>query len=169
MTLALINTKNKQLIQLVPEAAQFKLPNGNTVSPAYDGWESNGYALKTIAAADTSPLPRGKVEVSQNVELVNDIPTYIRVVGDAPPPPDWDALDTEALNNALVEPGSVVRALALLMLDELNAHAEKITAILNAADTATSLDTFKTAMLAITDAPQRTQSQLVAALKARMR
>lgn len=167
MSLALI--KDDKFLYLVGEGGSFKLPNGDVVSPAYDGWESNGYALKTIAAADTSPLPSGKVEVSQNVELVNDIPTYIRVVGDAPPPPDWDALDTEALNNALVEPGSVVRALALLMLDEINAHAEKITAILNAADTATSLDTFKTAMLAITDAPQHTRLKLVAALKAKIR
>lgn len=167
--LALTNTKNKQVIDTIPEGARFKLPNGDIVSPAYDGWVSGDHILKVIAPADTTPLPVGKVEVSQNVELVNDIPTYVRVVGDAPPPPDWDALDTEALNNALVEPGSVVRALALLMLDELNTHSAKITAILNAADTATSLATFKTAMLAITDAPQRTRLQLVAALKAKIR
>lgn len=90
----------------------------------------------------------------------------------SPPPPvviDWNAVDTEMLNNVLVENGSVVRALALLVLDELNAHAAKITAILDAADTATSLATFKTSMAAITDQPQRTRVQLVAALKARIR
>ena len=89
----------------------------------------------------------------------------------APPPVviDWDAVDTETLNSILVEDGSVVRALALLVLDELNSHAEKITAILDAADTATSLATFKTSMLAIADQPQRTRPQLVQALKARIR
>jgi len=89
----------------------------------------------------------------------------------APPPVviDWDKVDTKNLNTVLTEEGSVVRALALLMLDEFNSHAEKITAILNAADSASSLATFKTAMAAIVDQPQRTQAQLVAALKARIR
>ena len=82
---------------------------------------------------------------------------------------DWDAVDTDALNSLLVADGSVVRALALLVLDELNDHAAKITAILNAADKATNIATFKTAILAITDQPQRTRPQLVAALKARIR
>ena len=165
--LALI--KDGAVLYSVNEGGRFQLPNGDVVSPAYGGWVSGGHSLKAIAPADTTPLPVGKVEISQNVELVNDTPTYVRVAGDAPPPPDWDALDTEALNNALVEPGSVVRALALLMLDEINAHAAKITAILDAADTATSLATFKTSMAAITDQPQRTRDQLVAALKARIR
>ena len=90
----------------------------------------------------------------------------------SPPTPvviNWDVVDTNSLNNALAESGSVVRALALLILDELNAHAAKITSILNAADTATSLATFKTEMAAITGQPQRTKAQLMAALKARMR
>jgi ActR/RegA family two-component response regulator len=89
----------------------------------------------------------------------------------APPPIviDLDAVDTETINSILVEDGSVVRALALLVLDELNSHAAKITAILDAADTATSLATFKTSMMAIADQPQRTRPQLVAALKARIR
>lgn len=82
---------------------------------------------------------------------------------------DWGTVDTQKLNSLLVEEGSVVRALALLILDEFNAHAGKITAILNAADTATSLATFKTEMAAITKQPQRTQAQLVAALKAKIR
>lgn len=44
-----------------------------------------------------------------------------------------------------------------------------VTATPPKADKATSLATFKTAMLAITDAPQRTRDQLIAALKARIR
>tara|TARA_R110002072_G_scaffold273239_5_gene433978 strand:+ start:12743 stop:13183 length:441 start_codon:yes stop_codon:yes gene_type:complete len=54
----------------------------------------------------------------------------------------------------------IVRALALTLLDELNNHAAKINAILDAADNATSLATFKADMVAITDYPQRTISQL---------
>lgn len=112
----------------------------------------------------------GAVEVPEDISIGDN---YANGVFTKEPDPviviDWDAKNTEKLNGILVEEGSVVRALALLVLDELNAHAATITAILNAADTATSLATFKTEMAAITDQPQRTQSQLVAALKARMR
>lgn len=85
------------------------------------------------------------------------------------PPIDHGAIDAGKLNAALTENGSIVRALALLVLDELNTHSAKITAILDAADNATNLATFKAAMLAITDQPQRTKQQLIGALKARMR
>lgn len=36
------------------------------------------------------------------------------------PPPDFSALDTAALNAMLVEPGSVVRAIATVMFQEIN-------------------------------------------------
>lgn len=89
----------------------------------------------------------------------------------APPPVviDWDAMDTATLNAVLIENGSVVRALALLLLDELNEHSAKITAILNAIDGAGTLAALKTSIAAITDQPQRTKPQLIAALKARIR
>lgn len=92
-------------------------------------------------------------------------------VFESPPPGviNWDVADIETINRVLADNGSVVRALALLVMDELNDHAAKITAILDAADTASSLATFKTSMLAIVDQPQRTRPQLVAALKARIR
>lgn len=35
-------------------------------------------------------------------------------------PPDYSALDLDALNAALAQPGSVVRALVLVMLQEIN-------------------------------------------------
>ena len=89
-----------------------------------------------------------------------------------PPAPivkDWDAIDLATVNKALAQNGSVVRALALVMLSELNLHAERVTAILNAADGASNLAGFKTAMAAIPDVPVRTVSQLVTALKANIR
>jgi len=54
----------------------------------------------------------------------------------------------------------IIRALALTLLDELNNHADKINAILDAADTAANINDFKSSMLAITDYPQRTIEQL---------
>lgn len=43
-------------------------------------------------------------------------------VADAPvlPPPDYPVIDQETLNAALAEPGSVLRALALLTFQEIN-------------------------------------------------
>lgn len=59
----------------------------------------------------------------------------------------------------------VLRALASMLLDELNSHSAKITAILDAVDGASSLATLKTAVAAITDPPQRTINQIVTVLE----
>ena len=58
-----------------------------------------------------------------------------------------------------------LRAFALTLLDEINLHAAAITAILDAADNANNLGSFKTAMGAINDVPQRTVGQLKTALR----
>jgi len=60
------------------------------------------------------------------------------------------------------------RALALVVLDELNVHAARITAILDAIDGASSLADVKTAIAAINDIPQRTIAQLKTAMKAQI-
>lgn len=45
-------TENGVVIQTVLTGAQFTLPNGDVVSPAYAGWTSGAYAL-----ADAPPVP----------------------------------------------------------------------------------------------------------------
>ena len=67
--------------------------------------------------------------------------------------------------NRAAEPEDIIRALALTLLDELNNHTLKINAILDAADTAANINDFKASMLAITDYPQRTVSQLKTSLR----
>lgn len=62
-------------------------------------------------------------------------------------PPDWNAIDQEALNSALAAEGSVVRALALVLLQEINTIRGKLVPPLQ----------------------PYTQAQLVAALKSKMR
>lgn len=63
----------------------------------------------------------------------------------SPPPPDHAAIDQSALNAALAEPGSVVRALGLVMFGEINKLRVK------------------------NGDPAYTMPQFVAALKAQMR
>ena len=62
----------------------------------------------------------------------------------------------------------IVRALALSLLDELNNHADKINAILDAADGAANLGQFKSAMVAIVDYPQRTVGQLKSVMRSKL-
>lgn len=62
----------------------------------------------------------------------------------------------------------IVRALALVVLAELNSHTVTINAILAAADGATNLATFKSAVAAITDQPTRTAADLRAAIRAKL-
>ena len=90
---------------------------------------------------------------------------WVDATGTAPTQADVDAffnpptgpIDLATLNAALAEPGSVVRALALLMLQRINA----IDAAINALNTKTAL--------AGNNLPIFTQAQLVTALQALMR
>jgi antirestriction protein ArdC len=91
---------------------------------------------------------------------------------------EWDAthqpkapavIDHETLNAALVEQGSVVRGLALVMLDELNQHAAQLNALRDVMVNASSLAAVRSAAQAITAYPARTVDQLKTAIKAKMR
>lgn len=60
------------------------------------------------------------------------------------------------------------KALILVILDEFNAHATKINAILSAVDGAATLAALKIAVAAIVDYPQRAPAQLKAAVMAKI-
>lgn len=60
------------------------------------------------------------------------------------------------------------KALLLVILDEFNAHASKINAILTAIDGAASFAAMKTAIAAIVDYPQRTPAQIKTAVAAKI-
>lgn len=59
----------------------------------------------------------------------------------------------------------LARAIAAVLADELNLHALKINAILDAVDAATSLADLKTRIAAIPDYPQRTLAQIKTAIQ----
>jgi hypothetical protein len=84
-------------------------------------------------------------------------------------PKDLAAIDQETLNAALVEEGSVVRGLALVMLDELNQHAAQLNALRDVMVNASSLATVRNAAQAISAYPTRTVDHLKTAIKAKMR
>jgi len=84
---------------------------------------------------------------------------------------EMDAGEKAAVDAALVVARNVglkaelssptgLAAFALLVLDELNAHAATTTAILDAIDNASNLGDVKTAISAIADVPQRTKTQM---------
>lgn len=87
-------------------------------------------------------------------------------------PPIFDAPEPlVAARNAVrnnIDKDKVLRAILLIVLDEFNAHANKLNAILTAVDDATSLADLKTRVAAIPDYPQRTQAQLINAIKAQI-
>ena len=67
-----------------------------------------------------------------------------------------------------VDRPDILRALALVLLDEFNAHAAKMNALLTAIDNAASLGALKTAVALIADLPTRTVDQLKTALASKM-
>ena len=83
-----------------------------------------------------------------------------------------DAVDAAALNTqrdntaqVLEQPEAYPRGYALVALDELNAHALKLNAMLDAVDAATTLADLKSRYAAITDYPQRTIQQMQTAVR----
>lgn len=86
-----------------------------------------------------------------------------------------DAVDAAELTaardlaaNQIDGPESIVRALALVIQDEINLHANRVTAILDAVDNAGTFAALKTAIAAIPDVPTRTPAQLKTALRNRL-
>lgn len=80
MTLALIH--GGAIILTVAEGRGFNTPDGARVSPAYDGWEQDGYALATIA--DANPIPEGKVSTGRQAQMVEGAPKWVHTLVDAP-------------------------------------------------------------------------------------
>lgn len=72
--------------------------------PVY-GW------IPTTASPNDLPT----AELYKQIIAAGGIKPYV-----APPAPDLSAIDTAALNEALTSPGSVVRALGLVMFAEIN-------------------------------------------------
>lgn len=89
--------------------------------------------------------------------------------------PEKDAVDAAALTAqraslaaSLDNVEDILRAFMLVVLDELNAHADRHNAITAAVDDASNLSQFAAAMRAIPDYPQRTAQQLRNAIRDRL-
>ena len=83
-----------------------------------------------------------------------------------------DALDAQILSDArdtvrdqLDAVEALERAFALVLLDELNAHADKMNAILTAIDNGANLAGVKSNIAAIADYPQRTITNIKTAVR----
>lgn len=74
----------------------------------------------------------------------------------------------DALANQLDQVEDILRAVVLLMLDELNAHSDKMNTLLTAIDNASSLANLKTTVGGITDLPIRTAAQVRAAIRSKL-
>lgn len=83
-----------------------------------------------------------------------------------------DAAEVTAAKDAVADEldrvQTIMRAFAEALLDELNLHAERTTAILNAVDGASNLATLKTAVALIADVPTRTLAQLKTAVRGKL-
>ncbi len=86
--------------------------------------------------------------------------------------PEMDAVDfalMEAARDGIIQQldnmEDILRAFAGLLVDELNAHASRTNALLNAIDAAASLGALKTAASAIQDLPTRNLAQLRQAIR----
>lgn len=99
------------------------------------------------APANWDAVGAGPVEMSAGEKTTADA-TILSAARDAAVAAEVDAVER------------VLRAVVLVIRDELNLHADKINSILTAIDNNTTLATIRTAIAAIADYPQRTVQQL---------
>lgn len=129
-----------------------------------------------LASVNTPEYPTAQWIINPDMSAVNGYPSkYWIITGDVVSlmsEPERDAIDAaemEAMRDAtsqrMDDIEDIVRALALATLDEMNLHAQSITAILNAIDDNSTLATIKTAIAAIEDVPTRTGAQLKAVIR----
>lgn len=81
-----------------------------------------------------------------------------------------DAVEIVSRRNVIneLDNSKTLRAVILLILDEFNLHAAKFNAILDAIDAATTLPDLKTRVGLIPNYPDRTNTQLIAGIKAKI-
>lgn len=114
--------------------------------------------------------------INPDITAVASLPTrYWKISGDtvsAMSQAEMDAVDAAALTTSrdatateLDEPEALFRAFYMVLLDELNARADKINGVLDAIDASTSFADLKTRIGAIPNYPLRTAGQLRTALR----
>lgn len=64
----------------VAEGGWFSLPNGHSVSPAYEGWSLNGYEIAKVLPADS--VPDGVEVVSTEIKIVDGSPKVVQTYAD---------------------------------------------------------------------------------------
>lgn len=120
-------------------------------------------------------IPRG----SPNETLLTTVPRrYLVLEGDVlreMTRPEKDAVDAavlvaerDARAAVLDDVEDILRAFMLIVLDELNAHADRHNAITAAVDGAANLAQFAAAMQSIPDFPRRTAQQLRNSIRNRL-
>lgn len=134
--------------------------------------------LRSVPSAEL-PEPVANYIEEPDLSLLDTVPVkYIKIEGDdlvEMTRAEKNAVDAAELSTQrdaetaqFDAPESVIRALVLVLLDELNAHAATTNAILNAIDNATSLADLQTAIGAISNLPSRTPSQARTAIRNRL-
>lgn len=70
-------TENRKIIQKIYPGSQFKLPNGDVVSPAYVGWSSGVYKLEEAPPAPFTPPTKADQEANRRAAyLIESDPIF---------------------------------------------------------------------------------------------
>jgi hypothetical protein len=133
----------EQFQNLPDEQAQIENPAD--ITTADPPWVYDGANLRDATAGEISASPANR--------LLDQRDADIRRLN-------------AAIDNQADYYGRLVRSLAVMVLNEMNLHADKFNEILNAVDSAANFSQVKSNFAAITDYPQRTKTQMVNSIKA---
>jgi len=145
----------------------FDIGNKRIVSPVSVGDEGLGYRMiELVEVGFSKPGPYYSAVVPDTEDRVGDVVTITRTwnAWTQQEIDDYEAARTEQTATQFDNVDTLVRAAVLIIMDELNTHSTRLKAVLDAASAATSLDTFKSNMAAISPIAQRTPAQLRSAI-----
>lgn len=136
----------------------------------------NRTTKQLITSANTVDYPVANWIIEPNLSAVTGFASKYWIISgdivslmDAPARAAVDAAELNAMRDAIAaeldRPEDVLRALTLVIMDELNRHSTLEEDIFAASAAATSLADFKTRMAAVTQIPQRTITDLKTALR----
>jgi hypothetical protein len=173
MRYAIENTKTGERVRYFNTLpASLTTPNGKRVlSPVAVGDEGLGFRLIQIDEVDFIPPAGDFRQAGPDTETRNgNVITIIRH-WEPTPQADLDAAlqaKRDALAAFTANKEDPVRAALLVLVDEFNRHSAVNRAILDAADTATSLGTFKSAMAKINGIQPRDPADLLNAIRSKL-
>lgn len=171
--LALVRLEPFQVVRTFPSNPPItvSLPDmAVQVSPGEAGWSGYGFAIVPVVEVDFAK-PGEFFDQGADAESFDGTTLTVTrgwLAWDQARIDAWRAAKRDSIVNNLNAQDDVIRALAMIVMDELNLHSARLASVLAAAANAGTYAAFRTAMGSVAAIQQRTPAQIRAAIRAKL-